>query len=194
LVVSFLRTKSIELDTGDGVDEVNTPPLSATALVLAGGAPSTTRGDALTVQQFAGATDSSPINPAGAQSIIFNGFERTNEYIITNLTDSAFASLRDRVSDAVLRAGRVVTFAPGVAGSISLATPITLGGSINITGPGANQVELRAINSGMLFSPIGSNAVVSGLGIHELPNVGQVAVGNRARRSAALQRYATMVE
>ena len=164
--VNFLAIEAIELDTGGGVDQVSAPPLPSTALVLAGGAPSGPRDDVLMVQNFAGATDVSPINQADAQPIIFSGFERTNDYIVQTLGDSDFASLRDRVSDAVLRAGRFVTFEPNLTGTIALATPISLSGSVNIIGPGANVLELRpSVFAGIFINTPGSNAFISGLAI-----------------------------
>jgi hypothetical protein len=184
--VRFISMESVELDTGDGMDEVNTPLFADTALVLAGGAPAGPRDDALIVQRFAGVTDVSPINQVGLQPIIFGGFERTNEYVVHSLSDSGFTSLRDRVGDAVLRAGRFVTFAPGLTGTIPLDTPIILGGSVNIIGPGANLLELRTTGfAGMLNNPAGAIAFISGLGVRGLPSgfSTQVAVNNQGSMS-----------
>ncbi len=136
--IDFNSVEALELDTGGGVDELNTQPLANTALVLAGGAPSGPRDDILSVQNFAGATDLSPITQAGTQPIIFSGFERTNEYVVHNLSDSDFSSLRDRVSDAVRRPGRLVIFETGLAGSVRLNSPHALGGSGHNVGPRAH--------------------------------------------------------
>jgi hypothetical protein len=65
-------------------------------------------------------------------------------FTVRNLNDSGGGSLRDAISSANATPGAdVITFAPGVTGTISLASTLEISDGLTITGPGASSLALN---------------------------------------------------
>ncbi|HSD45035.1 MAG TPA: choice-of-anchor Q domain-containing protein [Pyrinomonadaceae bacterium] len=80
-----------------------------------------------------------------AQSVLQNP-----PFVVTNTNDSGAGSLRQAIVDASVNGGgNVITFQPGLTGTISLATPLPdLDSSVIIKGPGADKLTVQRSNAG----------------------------------------------
>lgn len=86
--------------------------------------------------------------------------------IVTNTADSGPGSLRTVLSTAL--PGYTITFAPGLAGTISLTSgPIVISNSLSIIGPGPKVMFLTSSNTGTSLELTGGNVFLSGLTITE---------------------------
>ena len=77
--------------------------------------------------------------------------------VVTTLADSGVGSLRQQAG-----AGGSVTFAAGLSGTINLTSGRIDVSGTTITGPGANQITVNALNASQVFRTSGTNTV-SGL-------------------------------
>ena len=81
---------------------------------------------------------------------------------VTSLADSGPGTLRDLVSAA--SCDQVITFAPGLAGTITLTGPLPIVRNVVIAGPGASTLTISGNNSTPVLS-VGATASVSGVTI-----------------------------
>jgi len=73
-------------------------------------------------------------------------------FMVLNLNDSGAGSLRDSIGQANTTAGAdVVAFQPGLAGTITLASEITITESVTVTGPGAGMLTVSGNNAVRIF-------------------------------------------
>ncbi|MBK6866830.1 MAG: IPTL-CTERM sorting domain-containing protein [Burkholderiales bacterium] len=83
---------------------------------------------------------------------------------VTNLGDSGAGSLRDAI--AATPAGGTIDFQGGLAGTITLASTLTLSKNVTITGPGASEVSISGNNARRVLQVnSGVTATVTGLTI-----------------------------
>lgn len=82
-------------------------------------------------------------------------------YIVTNLNDSGPGSLRDAVDQANTTLGvpDVINFAPGVTGTIPLATPIGNADHLTINGPGAGLLTITPPPTDIALENVGKVAI-----------------------------------
>src|SRR5262245_25786601 len=83
--------------------------------------------------------------------------------VVTNLNDSGSGSLRDALASAA--ASDTITFAPGLAGSIPLASPLTISQTITIQGPGAVTLALDGQTNVRVIDVSAGTLTLSGLTI-----------------------------
>lgn len=83
--------------------------------------------------------------------------------IVTNTADSGPGSLRQLISEA--GAGETLTFAPGLAGTIELTSPIVITNSVNIIGPGPKLMFLSSPYGIVLLDFTGGSNFLSGVTI-----------------------------
>src|SRR5207302_1987544 len=85
--------------------------------------------------------------------------------VVTTLADSGAGSLREAVANACN--GSVITFAPGLTGTIILTTgQIVIPTNLTIQGPGANVITVSGNNASRVFTgSSGVNASINGLTI-----------------------------
>jgi alpha-L-arabinofuranosidase len=100
--------------------------------------------------------------------------------LVTNTADSGPGSLRQVVSDA--GAGDFITFAPGLAGTITFTNgPLVVDKSLNMIGPGARILFLSSAGAGTVLQFTGGNANVSGLTVTDGGDLsGDPAINNNA--------------
>jgi hypothetical protein len=91
-----------------------------------------------------------------------------NVLTVTNLSDSGSGTLRDRLSLA--NNGDTINFA--VAGSISLASQLTVNRNITISGPGAQVLKISGNNASRVFNVSVGNSVIHDLTISDGRAVG----------------------
>src|SRR5438105_1401350 len=85
-----------------------------------------------------------------------------NTYTVTNLANSGLGSLRQAVLDANAHPGAdTVRFAPGLHGTIALASEIPITDAVTIDGPGANQITVSGSNATRVFNLSGSGTAVT---------------------------------
>src|SRR5690242_20235799 len=95
------------------------------------------------------------------------------DYIVVTNSDSGPGSLRQAILDANLNGGGRITFS-NVSGAITISNQLpTLTWSIQILGPGADQLAIQG-GQGIFANASGNSTVVSGL---ELTNSG-TAIAN----------------
>jgi hypothetical protein len=89
------------------------------------------------------------------------------EFTVTNLRDSGQGSLRWAIDTANSAPGAdLVTFAPGLHGTIALASQLSVTDSVGVSGPGANRITLSGGGTTRIFDISGSIDVsISGLTI-----------------------------
>jgi hypothetical protein len=102
--------------------------------------------------------------------IDIGAFESEVNLTVRNLNDSGAGSLRQAILDANRLAGdHTITFAPGVVGTISLATPLpNLSNNIDLEGPGAGNLTVEpatGIHFGMFDITSGVTVTLAGLTI-----------------------------
>ncbi len=90
-------------------------------------------------------------------------------FTVANLNDSGDGSLRDAILSANLAAGAdVIEFAPGLAGTIALASgELTVTDSVMINGPGAEAISVTANRASRVFKFTSGTSSLSGLSITE---------------------------
>ena len=87
-------------------------------------------------------------------------------YQVSNLLDHGAGSLRQAVLNANAHAGAdVITFAPHLAGTITLASQLTVTDPVQINGPGANEIALSGNNSTRILQITMPNIAVSITGL-----------------------------
>lgn len=82
---------------------------------------------------------------------------------VTNTYDSGAGSLRDAIGSA--GAGDTVVFAAGVSGQVALLTPLSIGQSLSIEGPGAASLTLDGRNSVRVIDVTAGDVTLSGITI-----------------------------
>src|ERR1700761_6669024 len=82
---------------------------------------------------------------------------------VTNLNDSGGGSLRSALANAA--AGDTVVFAPGLTGTIPLATVLTIAQSVTIQGPGAGGLTISGPAADRVINITGGDVTVSGVTI-----------------------------
>src|SRR5438445_5202771 len=100
---------------------------------------------------------------------------------VTNLNDAGAGSLRDTIAASI--GGDIVTFAPGLAGAISLTTgELTIARDLTIIGPGSATLKLQGGGNGRIFRIISTTANLSGLTMANgiVPNQGGGGISNSA--------------
>lgn len=83
--------------------------------------------------------------------------------VVTNLNNSGAGSLRQAISDA--DAGSMITFQPGLTGTITLASELFIDKDMTIQGPGANLLTISGNNAVRVFNIKMGNVTLSGLKI-----------------------------
>jgi len=83
---------------------------------------------------------------------------------VTNLNDSGAGSLRQAISNAA-STGDEIVFAPGVTGTITLASELFFTKSLTIAGPGAANLTVSGNNATRVFSVSSGEITISGLRI-----------------------------
>jgi hypothetical protein len=84
---------------------------------------------------------------------------------VVNLNDAGPGSLRAAIQSATNTA--VVTFAPGLAGSLALNGELVVNKDLTIAGPGATVFAVSGGNSTRVFNITGGNVKISGLTIRD---------------------------
>jgi hypothetical protein len=82
-------------------------------------------------------------------------------FTVTSLDDSGPGTLRAGVASGA----DTIKFAPGLHGTITLASEIAITSSLTIDGPGANQMTVSGANSTRVFDVSGSNVAIDDLTI-----------------------------
>lgn len=82
---------------------------------------------------------------------------------VMNLMDSGAGSLRDAI--ATTAAGGTVDFAPGLSGTITLQSVLTINKTLTISGPGAGVIAVSGNDAVEVFDITSAAATISGLTI-----------------------------
>lgn len=90
---------------------------------------------------------------------------------VTSTSDAGAGSLRDRIASAAV--GDTIVFAPGVTGTISLASTLAVSQDLTVRGPGAASLTISGSNAVRVFSISGGNFTLSAVTIAN----GTVAAG-----------------
>jgi hypothetical protein len=105
--------------------------------------------------------------------------------VVVNTADSGAGSLRQAILDAN-GSGGTITFS-GVSGTINLSSALPkLSRTINIVGPGAAQLTVKAVDYSIFTNALGNSAALSGLtltsrgalDVNALANLGSLVVSN----------------
>jgi len=91
---------------------------------------------------------------------------------VTNLHDSGAGSLRA----GILSGDDTIVFAPGLHGTITLSSPLSISDSVTINGPGANRLSVSGHDASRDFEIAAGNVAINGLTITD----GQTVAGNGA--------------
>jgi hypothetical protein len=88
--------------------------------------------------------------------------------LVINTNDSGFGSLRQATLDASAGDDDVISFAPGLGGTITLSSgELEIGKSLSITGPGASVLGVSGNSSGRVFDVTNGVVNISGLTIRD---------------------------
>ncbi|MBD9390785.1 IPTL-CTERM sorting domain-containing protein [Acidovorax sp. ACV01] len=82
---------------------------------------------------------------------------------VLNTSDAGAGSLRDRISAAA--PGDTIVFGPGVAGTIPLASTLSVAQNLTIRGPGAGSLTINGQNTVRVFSVTGGALTLSAVTI-----------------------------
>lgn len=74
---------------------------------------------------------------------------RAGTFTVTTLSNSGFGSLPIAIAGS--SAGDTIAFQPGLTGTISLTSPITIGHSLTIAGPGAATITVSGSDTSLVF-------------------------------------------
>jgi hypothetical protein len=87
------------------------------------------------------------------QSFVVGSASAPATFVVSNLNDSGAGSLRAAIGSANATPGpNIVTFAPGLTGTIVLTSQIAISGPTEIVGPGANLLTIDANANSRIFS------------------------------------------
>ncbi|HLN26282.1 MAG TPA: hypothetical protein VK395_00905 [Gemmataceae bacterium] len=89
---------------------------------------------------------------------------------VTNLHDSGAGSLRA----GILSGDNTIDFAPGLHGTITLSSELSISKSVTINGPGANRLSVSGHDASRVFEIAAGNVAINGLTITD----GQEAAAN----------------
>jgi hypothetical protein len=82
-------------------------------------------------------------------------------FTVKNLSDSGAYSLRAGIQSG----DAIIAFAPGLHGTITLASELQINQSVTIDGPGANELTVSGNNSSRVFEVAAGQVAISGLTI-----------------------------
>ena len=89
---------------------------------------------------------------AGLAPMLTPGVTRAASFTVTNLNDAGPGSLRQALLDANLAAGDdTITFDPGLTGTITLGSELTISDNLTIQGPGADVLTVSGGNVTRVF-------------------------------------------